>query len=133
MINWPYLASLLRNRLNQIIVIFGHLILYSDVFSLQNSQCFLWEQVTSVLDWSCWNWNGYIEVTKGERKLSKNGSLYIKNKTLTNGRTYCECSQRQNGNGCNVKITLMWYDMIWYDMITLFSVGKNNGNLDFHN
>ena len=31
---------------------------------------------------------------------------YIKNKTLTNGRTYWECAQRRSGNGCNVKITL---------------------------
>ena len=48
----------------------------------------------------------FIETTKGGRKLSKDGFLYIKNKTLTNGRTYCECAQRCSGNGCNVKITL---------------------------
>ena len=48
----------------------------------------------------------FIETTKGRRKLSKDGFLYIKNKTLTNGRTYCECAQRRSGNGCNVKITL---------------------------
>ena len=48
----------------------------------------------------------FIETTKGGRKLSKDGFLYIKNKTLTNGRTYCECAQRRSGNGCNVKITL---------------------------
>ena len=27
------------------------------------------------------------------------------NKTPTNGRTYWECAQRRNGNGCSVKIT----------------------------
>ena len=48
----------------------------------------------------------FIETTKGERKLSKDGFLYIKNETLTNGRTYWECTQRRSGNGCNVKITL---------------------------
>ena len=48
----------------------------------------------------------FIETTKGGRKLSKDGFLYIKNKTLTNGRTYWECAQRRSGNGCNVKITL---------------------------
>ena len=48
----------------------------------------------------------FIETTKGGRKLSKYGFLYIKNKTLTNGRTYWECAQRRSGNGCNVKITL---------------------------
>ena len=48
----------------------------------------------------------FIETTKGERKLSKDGFLYIKNETLTNGRTYWECAQRCSGNGCNVKITL---------------------------
>ena len=44
----------------------------------------------------------FIETTKGGRKLSKDGFLYIKNKTLTNGRTYWECAQRRSGNGCNV-------------------------------
>ena len=48
----------------------------------------------------------FIETTKGGRKLSKDGFLYIKNKTLTNGRTYWECAQRPSGIGCNVKITL---------------------------
>ena len=48
----------------------------------------------------------FIETTKGARKLSKDGFLYTKNKTLTNGSTYWECSQRRSGNGCNVKITL---------------------------
>ena len=48
----------------------------------------------------------FIETTKGGRKLSKDGFLYIKNKTLTNGRTYWECAQRHSGSGCNVKITL---------------------------
>ena len=48
----------------------------------------------------------FIETIKGGRKLSKDGFLYIKNKTLTNGRTYWECAQRHSGNGCNVKITL---------------------------
>ena len=48
----------------------------------------------------------FIETTKGGRKLSKDGFLYIKNKTLTNGRTYWECAQRCSGNACNVKITL---------------------------
>ena len=48
----------------------------------------------------------FIETTKGGRKLSKDGLLYIKNKTLTNGRTYWECAQRRSGNGCNVKIAL---------------------------
>ena len=48
----------------------------------------------------------FIETTKGGRKLSKDGFLYIKNKTLTNGRTYWECAQRCSGSGCNVKITL---------------------------
>ena len=44
----------------------------------------------------------FIETTKGGRKLSKDGFLYINNKTLTNGRTYWECAQRRSGNGCNV-------------------------------
>ena len=48
----------------------------------------------------------FIETTKGGRKLSKDGFLYIKNKTLANGRTYWECTQRRSGNGCNVKIAL---------------------------
>ena len=48
----------------------------------------------------------FIETTKGGRKLSKDGSLYIKNKTLTSRRTYWECAQRRSGNGCNVKLTL---------------------------
>ena len=48
----------------------------------------------------------FIETTKGGRKLSKDGFIYIKNKTLTNGRTYWECTQRCSGNGWNVKITL---------------------------
>ena len=48
----------------------------------------------------------FTEATKGGRKLSKNGFLYIKNKMLTNRRTYWECAQRCSGNGCNVKITL---------------------------
>ena len=39
------------------------------------------------------------------------GSFYIKNKTLTNGRTYWECAQRRSGSGCNVKITLDGADM----------------------
>ena len=48
----------------------------------------------------------FIETTKGGRKLSKDGFVYIKNKTLTNGRTYWKCAQGPSGNGCNVKITL---------------------------
>ena len=48
----------------------------------------------------------FIETTKGERKLSKDGFLYIKNKTLNNGRTHWECAQRRRRNGCNVKITM---------------------------
>ena len=48
----------------------------------------------------------FIETTKGGRNLSKDGFFYIKNKTLTNGRTYWECAQRRSGNGCNIKITL---------------------------
>ena len=48
----------------------------------------------------------FIETTKGGRKLSKDGFLYTKNKTLNNGRTYWERAQRHSGNGCNVKITL---------------------------
>ena len=48
----------------------------------------------------------FIETIKGGRKLSKDGFLYIKNKTLTNGRTYWECAQRRSRIGCNVKITL---------------------------
>ena len=48
----------------------------------------------------------FIETTKGGRKLSKDGLLYIKNKMLTNERTYWECAQRCRGNGCNVKTTL---------------------------
>ena len=49
----------------------------------------------------------FTETTKGGRKLSKDGFLYIKNKTLTNERTYWECAHRRSGNGCNVKITLV--------------------------
>ena len=30
----------------------------------------------------------------------------MKNKTLVNGRTYCEWDQRRSGNGSNVKIKL---------------------------
>ena len=48
----------------------------------------------------------FIETTKGGRKLSKDWLLYIKNKTLTNRRTYWECAQRPRGNSCNVKTTL---------------------------
>ena len=48
----------------------------------------------------------FTETTKGGRKLSKDRFLYIKNKTLINGRTYWECAQRCSGNGYNVKITL---------------------------
>ena len=48
----------------------------------------------------------FIEMTKGRRKLSKDWLLYIKNKTLTNGRTYRECAQRPSGNSCDVKTTL---------------------------
>ena len=48
----------------------------------------------------------FIETTKGRRKLTKDGLLYIKNKTLTNGRTYWEYAQKRSGNGSNVKITL---------------------------
>ena len=48
----------------------------------------------------------FIETTKREEKLSKDGFVYIKSKTLTNGRTYWECAQRRSGNGCNVKIVL---------------------------
>ena len=48
----------------------------------------------------------FIETTKEGKKLSKDGFLYIKNKIVTNGRTYWECVQRHNENGCNVKVTL---------------------------
>ena len=48
----------------------------------------------------------FIEANNAGRKLRKGGFLYIKNKTLTNGRTYWECVQRRSGNGCNVKTTL---------------------------
>ena len=44
-----------------------------------------------------------VEKTIGGGVLSKDGLLYIKNKTLTNGRTYWECAQRRSGNGCNQK------------------------------
>ena len=66
----------------------------------------LQKQVTSVKSEIVGTEMEFIETTKGGRKLSKDGFLYIKNKTLTNGRTYWECAQRRSGNGCNVKITL---------------------------
>ena len=48
----------------------------------------------------------FNETTKGGKKLIKDGFLYIKNKTLTDGRTYWQYAQRRSGNGCNVKIAL---------------------------
>ena len=66
----------------------------------------LQKQVTSVKSEIVGTEMEFIETTKGGRKLSKDGFLYIKNKTLTNGRTYWECPQRRSGNGCKVKITL---------------------------
>ena len=66
----------------------------------------LQKQVTSVKSEIVGTEIEFIETTKGGRKLSKDGFLYIKNKTLINGRTRWECDQRHNGNGCNVKITL---------------------------
>ena len=73
-------------------------------FTKQSTFFTLQRQVTSVLA-SVGTEMEYIE-TKGGRKLSKDGFFYIKNKTLTNGRTYWECAQRRSGNGCNIKITL---------------------------
>ena len=49
---------------------------------------------------------GLHKNTNCEFPVSKDEFLYIKNKTLTNGRTYWECASRRSGNGCNVRITL---------------------------
>ena len=49
---------------------------------------------------------GQIEPPPGKTTLKKFSLVRVKNKTLTNGRTYWECAQRCSGNGCNVKITL---------------------------
>ena len=38
----------------------------------------------------------FIETTKGRKKLSKGGFLYITNKTQTNGKAYWECAQRRS-------------------------------------
>ena len=48
----------------------------------------------------------FIEITKDARQVCRNGFTYVKNKTLTNGNTYCESTQRRSGNGCNAKLTL---------------------------
>ena len=70
--------------------------LFSKVFSLQNSQCFLLyknRQQALSLKLLELKWN-LLKRLGGGRKLSKDGLLYIKNKTLTNGRTYWKCAQR---------------------------------------
>lgn len=43
---------------------------------------------------------------RGSRKLIFEGHIFHKNKTLTNGNTYWECSERRSGNGCKVKVLL---------------------------
>ena len=48
----------------------------------------------------------FIQSTKGSRQICCDGYLYVKNKTLTNGNTYWECSQRRSGNGCKAKSRL---------------------------
>ena len=64
----------------------------------------LQKQVTSVKSEIVGTEMEFIEKTKGGRKLSKDGFLYIKNKTLTNGRMYWECAQRCSGHGCQNNI-----------------------------
>ena len=43
---------------------------------------------------------------RGSRKLVFEGHVFHKYKTLTNGNTYWECSERRSGNGCKMKVTL---------------------------
>ena len=48
----------------------------------------------------------FITRTKGSVKICYNGYTYVKNKILTNGNTYWECSERRSGNGCKAKLRL---------------------------
>ena len=43
---------------------------------------------------------------RGSIKLVFEGHVFHKNKTLMNGNTYWECSERRSGNGCKMKVTL---------------------------
>jgi hypothetical protein len=43
---------------------------------------------------------------RGSRKLKYQEFIYCKNKTLTNGNTYWECSERRSGNRCRSKLTI---------------------------
>ena len=48
----------------------------------------------------------FITSTKGSVEICYNGYTYVKNKILTNGNTYWECSERRSGNGCKAKLRL---------------------------
>ena len=48
----------------------------------------------------------FLETTKGGRQISFGGYLYIKNRTLSDGSTYWECSQRRNNDGCKGRIAI---------------------------
>ena len=48
----------------------------------------------------------FIETSKGGSRLVKDNFIYHKNKTLSSGCTYWECSKRRQDGRCKVKITL---------------------------
>lgn len=48
----------------------------------------------------------FFTSVRGARKLKYRDFVYCRNKTLTNGNTYWECSQRRSGNGCRAKLIL---------------------------
>jgi len=48
----------------------------------------------------------FFTSVRGARKLIYQNFIYCKNKTLRNGSTYWECSERRNGNGCKAKLLL---------------------------
>ena len=78
--------------------LFSNFIFKSFQFIEQSMFFTLQKQVTSVKSEIVGTEMEFTETTKGGRKLSKDGFLYIKNKTLTNGRAYWECAQRRSGN-----------------------------------
>ena len=50
----------------------------------------------------------FILTSKGGgcRQVIRDGYIYQKNKNLPNGKTYWECQQRRNINGCIAKLVL---------------------------
>ena len=48
----------------------------------------------------------FFTSVRGARKLIYQDYVYCMNKTLRNGNTYWECSERRSGNGCRTKLLL---------------------------